>query len=254
MNIIVNETHYIGKNLIIFKSLTSTNDYAKELISKSTPKNGSVILTEEQTAGRGQAGNEWQTEPNQNITCSIILDTSILEINQQFILNMLVAIAVRQTVYEFITDKNSSVCIKWPNDIMVNNHKIAGILIENSIQGNFLQYSILGIGINVNQQIFSKEIQATSISLENNVPMDKIEIFKKLLLNIENIYANIYNKDYIQQEYLKHLFWKDELKTFSYNNNEISAKIVGVNDFGQLLLEYNNDIIAINNKEIKYII
>jgi biotin-(acetyl-CoA carboxylase) ligase len=84
--------------------------------------------------------------------------------------------------------------------------------------------------------------------------MDMIEIFKKLLLNIENVYANIYNKDYIQQEYLKHLFWKDELKTFHYNNEIISAKIVGINDFGQLLLQYNNDIIPINNKEIKYII
>lgn len=254
MNIIVSETQFIGKNLIFFKTLPSTNDFAKELIAKSKPKNGSVILAENQTNGRGQAGNNWLVENGKNITCSIILDTSGIEVKQQFILNMLIAIAVRQSVLEFLDDNSKKVMIKWPNDILVNHKKIAGILLENSLQGKYLQNSIIGIGININQNKFEKNINATSTYLEINKECDVTICLKKLFINIEKMYYHIQNEQYIKNEYYKYLYNYNELKKYIYNNNTIEAKIIGVNDFGQLLIEYDNKVIAINQKEIQYII
>lgn len=254
MNIIVSKTLFIGKNLIFLKSVPSTNDYAKQLLSNSKPKNGSVILAENQTAGRGQHGNAWNTEKGKNITCSIILDTSAIEVKQQFILNKIIAIAVRNTIRDFVLDTSARVSIKWSNDILVNQKKIAGILIENTVQGNYLQNSIVGIGININQLYFDKNLNATSLYIENKSEILIESILIKLLENIESWYLKIQLEQYINSEYLKHLFWLNESRTFLYKDNVIVAKIIGTNEFGQLLLEHEADILSINQKEIQYII
>jgi BirA family biotin operon repressor/biotin-[acetyl-CoA-carboxylase] ligase len=253
LNIIVSETQYIGKNLIFFKSIPSTNDYAKELLAKSEPKNGSVILAEEQSAGRGQGGNIWQTDAGKNITCSIILDTQLLEIRQQFLLNMAIAVAVHKTVGYFL--ENNDIKIKWPNDILVENKKIAGILIENTIQGTNMQKSIIGVGLNINQNNFDENLQATSLSIEkNNTEIDIILVLKKLLLSIEEMYAQIQQERYIKEIYMHHLFWLNEWHDFEYNGNKIIGKIIDINNFGQLILESDNKHLIINQKEIRHLI
>ncbi|HPH88516.1 MAG TPA: biotin--[acetyl-CoA-carboxylase] ligase, partial [Chitinophagales bacterium] len=145
-------------------SVDSTNTYAKSLIAKSSPIDGTVILADEQFAGRGQSGNVWQSEAGKNLTFSIIYQTSFLLATEQFYLNMAVSLGIWSMVNSKLSiEKNKELTIhdsrfttkiKWPNDIYVNNQKIAGILIENTISGMHLKHSVIGVGLNVNQEQF----------------------------------------------------------------------------------------------------
>ena len=113
---------------------------------------GTLILTEDQTRGRGQMGNKWLTEKGKNLTFSIVLYPSFLRPNQHFYLTQFVSIAIQEVIQELLPDKG--IKIKWPNDLYVENRKLAGILIENILSGHRIQSSILGIGLNVNQVQF----------------------------------------------------------------------------------------------------
>jgi BirA family biotin operon repressor/biotin-[acetyl-CoA-carboxylase] ligase len=273
--IIISETQYLGKNLILLKSVPSTNDYAKELLAKTKPKNGTVILADEQTAGRGQAGNIWLTEAGQNITCSIILDTSHIPVNEQFTLNMAVALAVRNTSNSPPTprrgdsptlpplDRSAKVSplrgvgglgvIKWPNDILVDRKKIAGILIENTVYGAFLHHSIIGIGLNVNQIDFGENIHATSLKKITGQPFDKNLIFRKLLLELERNFLLLQNKNELKKQYLAHLFQLNEIGKYIYKGKPVSGIIRNVNDAGQLLIEIEGCMQVVNMKEIGFV-
>ena len=120
------------------KSTDSTNTLLRELVAAGNPPD--FIYTGYQTAGRGQAGNKWESEPDKNLLCSILLPAR----KELFELNIAVAVAVQRMLGDDFT-------IKWPNDIYWQDKKIAGILIENTIIGSEIKYSIAGIGLNVNQ-------------------------------------------------------------------------------------------------------
>ena len=127
----------IGKHIIQLEKVPSTNDYALKLLSKSTPEEGTIISTNSQTMGKGLAGNGWESQAGKNLTISIILKPSFLNPSKQFYISKIIALAV----HEFLSGQLKNVRIKWPNDIYVNNDKIAGILIENSVIGNNFEYS-----------------------------------------------------------------------------------------------------------------
>ena len=149
-----NNTLFIGKFSFHLSSIDSTNKFAHNLISKTNPIEGTAIRADEQTAGRGQFGSKWQANPRENITISIILCPKFLLVKQQFLLNAAMALGVYDFINEII-GYSSELTIKWPNDIYVGNQKIAGILIENSIQQDVINNSIIGIGLNINQKTFS---------------------------------------------------------------------------------------------------
>ena len=136
MEIKVNNTFFTGKFLLHLPSVDSTNNYAKNYIAKSSPIDGTVILADEQFAGRGQSGNIWLSEAGKNLTFSIIYQTSFLLATEQFYLNMAISLGISAALASILLpDSDLSVKIKWPNDIYVQNKKIAGILIENTISG-----------------------------------------------------------------------------------------------------------------------
>lgn len=163
--------------LIKLDAIDSTNDYLKELAASQIVENFTIISAKNQTRGKGQMGSEWISEPGKNLTISVLIKDLLLNIEAIYSLNVAVAIGVMEAL-EFYKIPNLS--IKWPNDILADAKKIGGILIENSIKSDGEIFSIVGIGINVNQTNFDKLPKASSLAVIKSVVIDK----EKLLLKI----------------------------------------------------------------------
>ncbi len=176
------KTNRIGKQVLVFKQTSSTNDIAAEY-AKNSQNDGLVILAEEQTAGRGRAGSKWLTGHAESILCSIVLTNCNLATE---LLPLTCAVAVAEAIGK---TAQSTAKIKWPNDIILNGRKVAGILLESRPNSNGNVY-ILGIGINCHQQkdSFPPELQtiATSIDIESRTVCDRISLTKRLLTSIDH--------------------------------------------------------------------
>lgn len=224
---------------IKLSSTRSTNTYLAEIASDS--EHGTVVSTIEQTAGRGQRGNSWEAEPGKNLTFSILLRPKIIDARHQFAISEIVSIAITSTLQKLINGKR--VAIKWPNDIYVDDMKICGILIENSLMGYSINYSIAGIGINVNQQKFLSDAP-NPISLYNLIgketELDSLldDICSEILRLMEK-YNNADLLPELHDSYIK-LLWRNEgyhpyqdtstLETFN-------ARIIDVAPTGLLSLQ-----------------
>ncbi len=251
----IENTLFVGKVLLHFEELASTNDYANELLSKSKPIEGTVISTFRQTAGRGQIGSKWESEPDKNLSFSTILYPTFLSPREQFWLNIAVSLAVRAFVAKY-TEK--VVKIKWPNDIYVENRKICGILIQNSITSQFLQSSIIGIGVNVNQTFFSENApNATSLALETGRAFSLHELLESLCQQLEKQYLHLKNspeRHTLHKKYLSHFYRYQTLTDFRHADGSIfRGTIIGINEIGQLLIEVNGQLEAFNIKEITFL-
>ena len=170
----------IGKVLIHFSTLASTNAYATEILAKSEPIDGTVISTDYQSAGRGQGVNKWQSHPEKNLLLSVILKPESLQAAQSFSLNLMGSMAVVSLINDFFPQLNP--LIKWPNDITIKGKKIAGILIRNHLQGQKIISSICGFGINVNQLSFDQPKNGWEASSLYLLSGRKIEL-KTLLIS-----------------------------------------------------------------------
>lgn len=231
-------TLFIGKVLLHHEELPSTNTYAQELVAKSKPIEGTVISTFRQPQGRGQVGSKWESEPDKNLTLSVILYPTFLSPSQNFALNKAVALAVRHFVAELVPQQ--VVKVKWPNDIYVGTRKICGILIQNSLNRNALASSIVGIGVNVNQTIFSKDIpNPSSLQLENGKEYDLSSLIPLLCQHLEAMYLRLKSGQFaiLDAEYLNHLYRYQESTLFQRINGSVFwGKISGISNSGQLLV------------------
>ncbi|MCB0646858.1 MAG: biotin--[acetyl-CoA-carboxylase] ligase [Saprospiraceae bacterium] len=156
----------VGRIRLHFKSLESTNDFATGIVSKINPSDGLVVSTDFQSKGRGQFGRKWDGVAGQNVAMTAILRPQSLKADHQFFLSKMAAVAVCETLSEL---KISNIGIKWPNDIVVDGEKICGILIQNTITGKEIKWSVVGIGINVLQRKFEGEFnrKPTSVVLKS---------------------------------------------------------------------------------------
>lgn len=250
----VNNTFFTGKLLLHLPSVDSTNNYAKELLAKSSPIDGTVILADEQYAGRGQAGNVWQSDANKNLTFSIVYRTDFLLATEQFYLSMAISLGIKYAVNSMQSMQNGDnrilhtkkllTTIKWPNDIFLDDNKIAGILIENTISGMHLKYSVIGIGLNVNQENFSTANNATSLKLILEKEVSKNEIFNAVLVSVERYFLLLKERklDRLKREYLEHLFRYNLSSTFKKNEFEFEGKIIDVDKNGNLIMEIKNGV------------
>ncbi len=172
------KTRRIGRKILVYKSTSSTNDVAAEY-ARNKENDGLVIFAEQQTAGRGRAGNQWKSRRSDSILCSIVLTESGLPTE---LLSLTCAVAVAETIGK---PARSRARIKWPNDIILNGKKVAGILLESKPDGA----CIIGIGINCHQKTdsFSPELQpiATSIDIETQSVTDRISLTRRLLTSID---------------------------------------------------------------------
>ena len=250
-----NNTLFVGKVLHEFDSLPSTNVLANEWLVENKVVEGTVILTHDQYAGKGQATNKWESAPHKNLTFSIILLPKFLLARKQFLLNQVVSLSVFDTLKEYIGE---GVAIKWPNDIYVFDKKITGILIQNSLRGSTLQSSIIGIGLNVNQkQFISDAPNPTSMALEIGETIDLHRVLSKFCQHLESNYLQLKagQTAQIQRRYLDSLFRFG--KTCPYRRLDgtiFKGEIKGVTDIGKLMIRTNNGIEEFAFKEVGYIL
>lgn len=270
---------FIGQNQIYLPSCQSTNEslasYASQLKQDNKqPFEGTLLWTNEQTKGKGQRGNSWAAEKNQNLTFSVLLQPTFLSPKESFWITIAIALGVRDALEELLKDDFAEIAdtfqIKWTNDIFINHkidneyqdRKIGGILIENQINSQSIHQSIVGIGININQ-IFErndKEHRAISLKEITGENWSKEEILAELLFFIEKRYLQLRaeKKDILKADYLSHLFryqewhyYKDKIK-----NQKITGQILGISSEGKLALEIagqNGKISYFENKEIEFL-
>ena len=245
------------EKIIRLQSTHSTNDYLTEkLRNKIITSEGTVVLAMEQTQGKGMDKNIWESEPGKNLTFSFLLKPDFLRADQQFMLNKAVSLGVCDFVKTYVN--NQIVTIKWPNDIYVQDKKIAGILISNSIEGNELSHSVVGIGININQQKFPGTVHnPVSLSIALRRELDLEELLTDLLYWLENRYEQLIKNDWtiISENYLDSLYRFKVQNPFLYDGEQILAKITGVSEYGQLqLITTHQEKLECDFKEIKFVI
>lgn len=164
----------------------------RALTAEEPPSPGSVFLADAQSAGRGQGANQWHATPGDNLTLSMVVYPDHLAVARLFALTQLTGLAVAETVAHFLpTAQAASVRLKWPNDVYVDDQKIAGILVQNGLRGSAVSWSVLGIGLNVNEKSFPGELQAraTSLQLLTGAELDKAAVLKYLLSRLAANYA-----------------------------------------------------------------
>jgi len=245
-------TLFLGRNIVRLDNVKSTNDFALDMLRESKVLDGTVIVTDKQTQGKGQRGNKWIGDANLNLTCSIVLFPKCIRPSNQFILSKIVALGIVDFLMEVLGTK---VLIKWPNDIYVGEDKIGGILIENTITSNLIKSSVIGIGLNINQTQFPNSIaNATSMKTIAGKEFRIEQVMCGLCDALEARYLSISKTDVQNEDYLRFLKNMGELVKYRFRNEIITAAIKGVSETGELILERDNgEVIKCANQEIKLI-
>jgi len=245
----------IGNQIIRLDTVDSTNNYAIKLLKEQNNIfwDGTIVISKFQADGRGQIENKWESEADKNLLLSIIIFPEKLEASLQFILSKYVCLAI----FNYLKNKNINAQIKWPNDIYVANKKIAGILIENTIQGVFIKTSIFGIGLNINQIKFSENTK-NAISLKNilNQEFDLQTELNLLISEFNILFDRLQRKDYkyFDNLYLNNLYKLNVVSIFKNKTQTFEAKIIGITNLGQLVVERINNLKEIYDfKEIQFI-
>jgi BirA family biotin operon repressor/biotin-[acetyl-CoA-carboxylase] ligase len=231
--------------IISLNSVTSTNNYASAQLSENKIIEETVITALKQEHGRGQQDSIWESEPGKNLTFSLILFTNFLDVKNQFYLSQ----AISMAIIDFLKLHKIYAKIKWPNDIFVGENKIAGILIENSIIDNTLMHSIVGIGLNVNQEKFSNYIP-NAVSMKSLLGKEFVlqEVLNNLLECVNNWieYLKTNNFNDLKKDYIDNLYRFGELKKFSSNAGDFFGKIIDVEKTGELV------ILADDGRKLKF--
>ena len=229
------DTLFTGKIHHFKVEIGSTNDWAAQELKSTKVMEGTVFQTASQTNGKGQRGRVWNSEKNVNLLSSFVFYPNFVKSEKQFVLVQLVSLAVKDLLSNYIMD---DVKIKWPNDIYVNDLKIAGVLIESTMKGSFLASSIWGIGLNVNQRLFDNAPNATSLILETGKGYNLEMLLSELSFYLEKRYLSVKNSlKVLNQEYKAALYRKDQVCDFELGTEIFSLMVKGVDESGQILLE-----------------
>jgi BirA family biotin operon repressor/biotin-[acetyl-CoA-carboxylase] ligase len=229
------DTLFTGK-IVHFKEETeSTNDWADQEMKTSKVLEGTLFKADSQTKGKGQRGRHWTSVAGKNILSSYVFYPSFVHVSQQFCLVKAVSLALKDVLDQYLIDK---VQIKWPNDIYVNDLKIAGVLIESAMKGSMISSSVVGIGLNVNQQLFDAKMNATSLILETGRGFDVNSVLSELSFFLERRYLAIRaNQNAADIEYQQSLYKLDKAWEYQVGNESNRMINRGVDSLGQLLLE-----------------
>lgn len=212
---------------------------------------GTIVVCADQVRGKGQRGNTWETQAGKNLTFSLVLKPDFLDLTEQFYLNMAISNAIRKIFEEYVAD----IQVKWPNDLVVPGFgKIGGILIENILATKGWEFAIVGIGLNINQEMFSNP-KATSLRKLTGSEFDLEEIFRLLIIQIEQNYIRLKQNSLstIKKEYLRHLYLWDHWQTFDTKSGTIKGRISGIDPQGRLELTLENgELQFFDFKEIRF--
>jgi BirA family transcriptional regulator, biotin operon repressor / biotin---[acetyl-CoA-carboxylase] ligase len=229
----------------------STNDEASRLIQAGNVMEGTTIVAQHQTAGRGQRGNTWISERGKNLTFSIVLKPVALPAKDQFYLNMAIALGVYDYLQENFKDP---IKIKWPNDILIKGKKVCGILIENQVSGQQIQHSIVGVGLNVNQEKFSLE-NATSLRVLSGKEFQLEDVLECVLEKIESRYLLVREQllDSISIAFTEVMYWLGEQHVFSTHGVEFTGMITGIDEIGRLKIQTSEGLRTFGVKEVEFL-
>jgi BirA family biotin operon repressor/biotin-[acetyl-CoA-carboxylase] ligase len=232
--------HYLDSSfpvpLIHLTEADSTSRYLTALCKQNRVEEFTLVLSDFQTAGRGQQNNTWEAEKGKNLLFSFVLYPSFLEARNQFLLSQLIALSVKEELDEWA----SGFSVKWANDIYWDNKKICGILIENDLTGSRIERSIVGIGLNINQKEFrSPAPNPVSLTQITGNDYDLLSLLGRFMERCAHYYELLRQgeKDTIAERYRQSLFWKDGLHPYADKHGEFIARIVRVKPGGTLVLE-----------------
>lgn len=229
----------------------STNSYLRERMDSISPM--TLVCARSQIAGRGQRGNHWEAEPGKNITGSFYMQNPEVSPMEQFVISEAVALAVVGTLKEFGIDAK----VKWPNDIYVGDKKICGILIENAIIGKSLQWSLAGIGLNVNQREFLSDApNPVSMALIAGKDFRIEEVARSLGRNLESYLSRLSERKSLHDEYMAGLWRRDGMRhpfRDAATGEIFDASVSDVKPTGHLCLETENGIREYAFKEIIFL-
>lgn len=231
-------TKAFGSRVFTFEKIDSTNNCARALANVGKEE-GIVVIAEEQTAGKGRLGRSWEANRGENLTFSILLRPKVSPeaIN---LLPLSVGVAIAEAI-ERVT--RLKVECKWPNDLLLNGKKVAGILMESSMRENTVDFVVVGVGLNVNQTQFSPNLQAraTSLKLESKQEIDRARLFKEILASLEsNYYAGLKTEfKSVLSSWLRRAPMLNRPIVISQQGNIISGYVRGLSADGGLVLQTN---------------
>ena len=244
----------------------STNTYLLDLLTQGTTlPDTTVIYTLRQTAGRGQMGNSWESEPDKNILFSMLLCPTFLPIKEQFLLSQICSLGIVEALDELICAQqlqdNVKLSIKWPNDIYAGDGKLCGILIENRLMGGTLQHSVLGVGINVNQEKWignaPNPVSLKMLGIQTD-PLTVLDLVTKHIVELYNAFRD--NKEManvIRERYMQRLYRKDGYYAYydPAKDEHFDAEIAGVDAQGPLMLRLpSGEVRSYWFKEVKFVL
>ena len=237
-------------NHIKLEAINSTNDYALSLKDSLVFKEGLLVTASYQSGGNGQRGKAWESNANENLLLSVVIEPK-LKLDVQFLISIVVALSV----CDLLKSLGIEAEIKWPNDILVAKQKIAGILIQNKVQGNYITHSVIGLGFNVNQLVFKDySLKATSLRLQQNKEYEVLEIQEQFLSFLSERLKRLKVGENQENECLNSLFLKDKPAAFESDNKQFMGIVKGVSESGKLLIQLEDDSIAsFENQQVKYL-
>ncbi len=242
--------------ILTLETIDSTNEFLHYLLNSGECQDGTLVVAKEQTAGKGLAENKWESEPGKNLTLSIFHVPFYISPADQFLLNITVALAVREFVAALVPTRN--VTVKWPNDVYIDDGKVAGILIQNAVTGIHFTHSIIGIGININQIRFrSSAPNPVSVIHYLQKELD-LEESLNLLTAIIDLKFNMLQSgqhEKLREEYLWNLYRLGKLHGYRINGILQVARITGITNFGQLMLRNEDETDYVCDlKEVEFLI
>jgi birA, biotin-[acetyl-CoA-carboxylase] ligase region len=244
----------LGSKILFLPAMTSTNAYASQLLKNGIFPEGTIIYTNYQTSGKGYFGNKWESEDGKNLLASIILYPSFIKPEDQFYISMSISLGICDFLRRFIPD----CAIKWPNDIYVKNDKIAGILIESALSGEKIEYTVVGIGLNINQKKFLISVpNPTSLNLLSGKNFNITDCLNKLLTFLDKRYKQLISGDTesMKREYISKLFRYNEWSKFMDINGSFNGRIDTVADDGRIVIErHDSKFYEYAFKEVEFII
>ncbi len=242
------------QKIVHLDTIDSTNNYFSKLSKDQKFPEGSIITSSFQESGKGQGDNSWESEKEKNLLFSMILYPDFLAIDNNFLLSKTISLGI----LDYLKLKTKNVKIKWPNDIYINDEKIAGILIENTIKGSTINQCIVGIGLNLNQSMFISDapnpVSLSQITGDFYSTKDELEILRDC---IRTFYEKLRKSKFeeINELYINSLYRFNEFYNYTSNNNTFEARIKGVNEYGHLQIEKSNhEKFEFDFKEIEFII
>jgi BirA family biotin operon repressor/biotin-[acetyl-CoA-carboxylase] ligase len=244
----------IGSTIVHLDIVDSTNNYAaKELLTKSLNE-GTVFVAACQQSGRGQGASSWESSEGMNLTFTIVLYPRNLEVSRQFLISKTIALGIA----DFLSGQSEGIRIKWPNDIYAGDRKIAGILIETAVMAGKISRAVVGIGLNINQEIFFSDApNPVSLKNQTGITYDLQQTLQELCFHLDRRYLQMigFNSFQINQDFERLLYRLGEWAMFRTGGSEFEGMIMGTDAEGQLLIQdRNGKIRGFQFKEVQFLL